>query len=584
MSRIPKTINGKAATFTIAAPNSINPSYADYQVSAGSTAQDIINQAISDLPAAGGKVVLLEGTYTINGAIVLLDNVALDGFRETSIITIPNGLNSDINAIENDDTGGGNDNITINNIAIDLNKANQSAGTMNGIRLDNCYNVRIEGCSTYNARTNGIHLVGGNQLTTEKNRSHDNDNNGIFYENTAGGGCYKNFCYLNNNNGIEADGTTQTIDIDDNACIQNSVNGIGYFNLNRALVTNNGCRNNGDKGIVGFAANYCQINDNNCFDNTTHGINLIQCNYSNISSNNCISNTEDGIVLDTSEDNTVNGNKCLDNDRYGMNIYTSSYNNIIGNHCINNSVGASDTYDNIYVSGTAGDQAEYNNLQENKVRSGANARYGIHLGSNATNNQCTNNDLRNGGVTSNFNDVEGNNTSPGNIPDGVSGGGFWTKVGTYSDTNTGTELDIDTGVMGTTYDMYKIIYRVENFDTGTITVRLRLNGITDPYYYFIEEQGATGIVEQSAENYFFLTDLHSEGVGTGEYLIRGYSDANDNIPTIHGNSYGKLTFSDANLLGGIITSSNISQINRIHLTTASTYVATGDLVVLGFNF
>lgn len=584
MSRIPKIINGKPATYTIAAPDSINPSYADYQVGAGNSAQNVINQAISDLPASGGKIVLLEGTFTINGAIVLGDNITLEGFREASIITIPNGLDSDINAIENEDNVGGNDNITVKNLSLNLNKANQTAGTMNCMRFDVCYNVRVEKCRTGFARNNGIYFQGGNQLTVVENRTDNNDNNGIYFNNTDGAGIYQNLSYLNGNHGIELNGLNQPSVVSNNACISNTANGIGIYSLDKTVISDNACRNNTGIGIEADTINNCEISDNVCSDNDSHGIYFYEGTASTIDSNNCVSNGQDGFVTVGSDYNTITNNSCNGNDRYGFNIYISNYNNIIGNSARNNSLTTANTYDNFYISGEAADQCEYNNIQENKAISGGNEQYGINLGANATNNQCTNNDIRNGGNTGNFNDVEGNNTTPGNIPDGISAGGFWTKVGTYSDTNTGTVLDLDTGVMGTTYDMYKIIYKVDNYDTGTITVRLRLNGISNAYYYFIEEQGATGIVEQSAEYYFFLTDIHSEGVGTGEYIIRGYSDANDNLPTIHGNSYGKATFSDGNLLGGIMTSSNITQINRIHLTTAATYVATGELAVLGFNF
>ena len=476
MPKIPAKKDRLNATYIVAAPDSNNANRADYQVPIESVnAEQTINQAINDLPASGGKIILLEGIYTISAPIVLLDNVTIEGFREATTITIPDGLDIDINAIENDDTAGGNDNLTILNLNINLNKANQTAGTMNCIRFDVCYNVRIERCRTGFARNNGIYFQGGNQLTAIENRTDNNDNDGIYYGNTDGAGIYQNLSYLNGNNGIELNALNRPSVVSNNACIQNSVNGIGFFSLTKALITNNACRNNGDKGIVSFAGDYSQVNDNVCADNGTHGIDLISSQYCTCNNNNCISNTNDGIVLDGTDDTTVANNEITDNERFGINIFSSSYNNIIGNTVINSSVGTTNTNDNIFVSGSAGDPAEYNNIQENKVRSGGNARYGINLGSNATNIQCTNNDFRDGGVTGNFNDTEGNSTTPGNIPNG---GASVSAIGAKVQRTTNVDNITDFNIV--TIDFESEIFDTDNmWDSGNAD---RLTAQTAGYY------------------------------------------------------------------------------------------------------
>lgn len=421
MPIIPVRNDKISASFIIAAPDSTNPNRADFKVPQGSVnAENTINQAINNLGSSGGKIFLLDGNYTISNPIILPDNVTLEGFREASKITIPNGLDKDINAIENYDPSNGNNNITILNLSIDMNKVNQTAGVMNGIKLFDGFNVRISRVTSSNARTNGIEFDTGNQLTVNECITDNNDNDGILYSGTAGGGIYKSFSFFNTNNGIELVSLTRPSLVSDNVCISNSNNGIGLFSLARSNVSENVCRNNGDHGIVGFDITNSNFTNNNCFDNGIHGIDLIQSNFCLLEGNNCLSN-RDGIVFDTADSNSLFNNNCHDNRRNGINIFSASFNNIVGNTCINNSVDTPNTNDNILVSGTAGDSAENNNLQENKVRSGGNARYGINLGSNAINNQTTNNDFRNGGVTANFNDVEGNPTSPGNIPDGGAG-------------------------------------------------------------------------------------------------------------------------------------------------------------------
>ena len=73
------------ATLIVAASDSKDTSRADY-VCDGTDDQEEINQAISDLPASGGRVVLLEGTYTISGTINVSNNVTLEGQGGGSLI------------------------------------------------------------------------------------------------------------------------------------------------------------------------------------------------------------------------------------------------------------------------------------------------------------------------------------------------------------------------------------------------------------------------------------------------------------------------------------------------------------------
>lgn len=56
-------------TLVVAASNSLDPARADYRCS-GTDDQNTINEAIAALPTAGGRIVLLEGTYTLSGAVV----------------------------------------------------------------------------------------------------------------------------------------------------------------------------------------------------------------------------------------------------------------------------------------------------------------------------------------------------------------------------------------------------------------------------------------------------------------------------------------------------------------------------------
>ena len=51
----------------------------------GSKDQTTINNAINNLPSGGGEVRLMEGTYWVDGAVLLPDNVTLSG--QVAIVT-----------------------------------------------------------------------------------------------------------------------------------------------------------------------------------------------------------------------------------------------------------------------------------------------------------------------------------------------------------------------------------------------------------------------------------------------------------------------------------------------------------------
>jgi hypothetical protein len=81
-------------TRVVAAKDSLFPEMADY-VCDGQADQDEINQAIKDLPSAGGRVVLMEGTYYLNvpegytkEPVVVIDkpNVILQGCGQGTVI------------------------------------------------------------------------------------------------------------------------------------------------------------------------------------------------------------------------------------------------------------------------------------------------------------------------------------------------------------------------------------------------------------------------------------------------------------------------------------------------------------------
>ena len=79
-------------TITISSSTSKHMLTADYYCS-GTNDQTVINNAISALPSTGGKIVLLEGTYNINGQInVNKPNVTICGMGNSTVLNCKQGI------------------------------------------------------------------------------------------------------------------------------------------------------------------------------------------------------------------------------------------------------------------------------------------------------------------------------------------------------------------------------------------------------------------------------------------------------------------------------------------------------------
>src|SRR5262249_49477777 len=145
-----------------------------------------INNAFSALPASGGSVYLMEGTYTLSAAISIPNNTTLGGAGTATIITLPNAQNGSYNMITNSDTSTGT-NVTIENLLIDGNKANQSSGSMKGIFFNGLgSNTTRSGGKVLSVTAQnvfggyGIMLIGSANNTINGNTSDNNGSAGIY--------------------------------------------------------------------------------------------------------------------------------------------------------------------------------------------------------------------------------------------------------------------------------------------------------------------------------------------------------------------------------------------------------------------
>jgi parallel beta-helix repeat protein len=384
----------RCATRIVAASNSLDRTRADY-VCDGADDQEEINAAIADLGTTGGMVLLLEGTYNITGSIVLASNIALVGQGPGTVLRVPDGFNADLNVISGSNVSG----VLVANLKVDGNKANQRAGTMNGIYLSSVTHSEVRSW-VENMRDNGIVL--------DSSSSH----------NTITG----NTCQGNKNSGIYLSSSSYNT-VTGNTCQQNDY-GIYLSFSGHNTITGNLCQGNYIHGIYLYpSSNNNTIVGNTCQGNGSYGIGLSSSSDNNtIAGNTCQGNAYFGIYLYSSGHNTITGNTCQGNNRHGIVLGSSSNNAIVGNCVLGNSQEADASYDGIYMDY----DSNHNLISGNVVRHQGGERqhrYGINIAtSDCDGNLIHGNDLYQAGRTGDYNDAgtgtiyHHNRTSEGWVP------------------------------------------------------------------------------------------------------------------------------------------------------------------------
>jgi len=344
----------RTATLVVAASNSSDRgrAQADY-VCDGVNDHIEIQAALDVLPATGGEVFLLDGTYYIEASLVLSSYQTLRGCGRNTILTTT----------------------TAN---LDIITATGGAGTEKvGILIaDLC----VDGAAGGVANDEGIlwTYVDYNKIVNVW--SQNNKENGIHLDNCDSNNLIGNTCRLNSPGyGIF----------------------LGYGGSCHNTIQGNVCQGNA-QDISLYDADYNTVAGNTCDAPGLYGINLYTSDGNTISDNTCRSKTDNGIDINTSNNNIVRGNVCYGNRTIGIHIINSDHNIISGNICQESSQAADNTYDNIYVI-----TSDYNLITCNRCRQGILAnqpRYGINIES-GTKNIVQGNDLHDAGKTANFNDA-----------------------------------------------------------------------------------------------------------------------------------------------------------------------------------
>ena len=289
----------RVATKIVAASNSLDKTRADY-VCSGQNDQTEINSAISDLGVTGGRVLLLEGTYNITGPINLASLVALVGQGAGTVLRIPDGFNANLNVVSALNVN----RVLVQNLRIDGNKANQTAGVMRGIYFNSTTFSKISSCWIENMRGHGI------------------------------------FLYSSSNNNT----------VNGNICQGNGYHGILlYSSSNNNTVNGNICQGNGYHGIHLYSSSNNTVNGNTCQGNGNHGIYLSSSSNNNaVTGNTCLENSQsadnvyDNIRLTSSDYNLVAANVCrrgtlTNKPKYGINVSNAA--------CNRNCIHGNDLYD-----------------------------------------------------------------------------------------------------------------------------------------------------------------------------------------------------------------------------------------------
>ena len=242
----------RSATLVIAASDSKDTDVASSDYQCDGTADEVqINAAIAALPAGGGRIVLLEGTFNISAAInIAKSNVTLEGQGTSTIIALGNSLN--VNCIN---VGAGAtvySHIAVKNLKIDGNMANQttdghgininsgvSYGVVEECWITNTYKSSIISNGSYanllnnNTETNtSLELISiyGSYTLCEGNICTGGVGAYIYIRSGVGATLIDNICVVSNNptNGVI------NIDSDRSTCENNFINVVSG---NSAIVT-----------------------------------------------------------------------------------------------------------------------------------------------------------------------------------------------------------------------------------------------------------------------------------------------------------------------------------------------------------
>lgn len=319
-----------------------------------------INAAINALPASGGSILVLSGTYYIADVINLnKPNIAFRGQGDSTIFVrmhnssatyygvIYISINCPHCAIEDIKIDGNKGVYTsINNSGIYIrggqnrieNVIIQNIGR-DGILLYD--ETLVKNCIIETCTQRGIVILKDNALI--ENNTIKQCKHGIeVFTNNKYNKIHKNKCDNNLNHGIFINAGSENNEIIANTCNYNTNNGI-FAEGDKNTIAMNQCKGNGDAGIKvsndqnNPTSGYNVITGNRC-DGNQLGLWIENCSNNVISGNLGLNSTSDsGMLLFYVSKSSVTGNTCIDNYICGIDIEICTKNTITGNTCMRGS-------------------------------------------------------------------------------------------------------------------------------------------------------------------------------------------------------------------------------------------------------
>ena len=247
----------------------------DYLCDGTNDATQII-AALNALPATGGEIVILDGTYNITASIhIPTDNVSIRGNGNATILkrmydsTNTNSGSTARGLI----TLNGKSGCKIQGLQIDGNDATYTANNNYGIYLSSSSNNMVTGNTCNNNSYNGISLSSSSNNMVTGNTCNNNNYYGIFISSFSNNNTVTGNTCNNNSDGIRLN-TSSNNTITGNTCNNNSY-GIRASSSSNNTITGNTCiRGTGQTSdytssqhtiyLFGMGSDYNLISLNNC--------------------------------------------------------------------------------------------------------------------------------------------------------------------------------------------------------------------------------------------------------------------------------------------------------------------------------
>ena len=306
------------ATYVVAAADSQSRRSVDPDYQCNGAKDDLtIQAAIDALPPRGGKVLLLDGTYAIEGSVALASNMILSGHGWGTILKLRDNVGVKWGILHY--KPGGISGTVIRDLMVDGNRANNASGMVLGMNIhnssdvkvtnvkvtgtnkigmyfDNCTDCRIELCTATDFTLAGYYFAAGSKRCALLNsRAHGNrDDYGVRLTSVG----------AQHNEDIVVMGNT----------FRNSLVGV-YIESNnrRIIVANNLCLDNAGSGVhvrtdPGDTPEHITVSQNNIANNGWHGIVLSRLHGGKICGNTICNNDYDGMRLSACDDCLVSNN------------------------------------------------------------------------------------------------------------------------------------------------------------------------------------------------------------------------------------------------------------------------------------